>query len=105
MHTLDWRSLCLLSSAKPDPSILCRIFEPIQRGATIVSHTFMVQTTRAQHAGLLYIKLPSFHVLPGLLTGDNDDQFRNLPSHHPLVELRHDPLDIRPDLVVGRYCG
>lgn len=51
--------------------------------------------------GRAYIELPSFHMLSGLSAGDNQDQFRDLSAHHPLIELRHDLLDVGFDLVVG----
>ena len=52
----------------------------------------------------LHVKLPPLDVLPGILVGDHDDELRDLAAHHPLVQLGHDPLDVRLDLVVGRYC-
>ena len=48
-----------------------------------------------------YIKLPSFHVFASLLVRNNHDKLRDLATHHPLVQLRHDLLDIGFDLVVG----
>lgn len=36
-----------------------------------------------------------------LFARDYHDQFRNLSTHHPLIELRHDFLDVGFDLVVG----
>lgn len=48
-----------------------------------------------------YVKLPALDVLPGIFVGDHDDELRYLASHHPLVKLRHDLLDVGLDLVVG----
>jgi hypothetical protein len=40
-------------------------------------------------------------VLTSLLAGDDDDELGNLAPVHPVLELRHDLLDVRLDLVVG----
>jgi hypothetical protein len=48
-----------------------------------------------------YIKLPPLYVLTGLLASDDDDELGNLAPVHPVLELRHDLLDVRLDLVVG----
>lgn len=47
------------------------------------------------------IKLPSLNMLSCLFAGDHYHKFRDLSSKHPLVELRHDLLNVRLDLVVG----
>lgn len=41
-------------------------------------------------------------MLPRLLARDDHDKLGYLPSNHPLVELRHDLLNVGFDLVVGR---
>ena len=48
------------------------------------------------------IELPPFHVLASILVRNHEHQLRDLAAHHPLVQLRHDLLDVRLDLVVGR---
>lgn len=52
-------------------------------------------------SGRTHIKLPSLDVLARVLVGYDNHQLGNLAAHHPLVELRHDLLDVRLDLVVG----
>ncbi|KAJ2965814.1 hypothetical protein NUW58_g10814 [Xylaria curta] len=42
-------------------------------------------------------------MLAGVLVGYNDDQLADLAVLHPLVELRHDLLDVGFDLVVGGH--
>ena len=49
-----------------------------------------------------YVKLPPFNVLARVLVGDDNDQLGDLAADHPLVELRHDLLDVGAHLVVGR---
>lgn len=51
--------------------------------------------------GRAYIELPSFHMFSGLSAGDNHDEFRDLSTRHPFIQLRHDLLDVSFDLVVG----
>lgn len=46
------------------------------------------------------IKLPSLNMLPTFSTGDHNNEFRYFATNHPLVELRHDLVDIGFDLVV-----
>lgn len=53
--------------------------------------------------GETHIKLPALDVLARVLVGDDDDKLRDLAAHHPLVELRHDLLDVGAHLVVGRH--
>ena len=43
-------------------------------------------------------------MLTGLLTGDNDDKFRDFTARHPFVELGHDLLDIGFDLIIRGDC-
>lgn len=42
-------------------------------------------------------------MLARVLVRDDDDQLRDLAAHHPLVELRHDLLDVGAHLVVRRH--
>lgn len=49
-----------------------------------------------------YIKLPSLDVLACVLVGDDDDELGDLAADHPLVELRHYPLDVGFHLIIGR---
>lgn len=49
-----------------------------------------------------YIKLPPLHILPRLFTRNYNYQFGNLSPRHPLIQLCHNPLDIRLHLVVDR---
>lgn len=42
-------------------------------------------------------------MLPGFFIGDNDHELRDFSADHPLVQLRHDLLDVGFHLVVGRY--
>lgn len=42
-------------------------------------------------------------MLARVLVGDHDDQLLDLAAHHPLVQLRHDLLDVGAHLVVGRH--
>ena len=49
----------------------------------------------------LNIELPPFDVFSRLLACNYDDKLRNLASHHPLIQLGHDLLDVSLDLVVG----
>lgn len=53
------------------------------------------------HERVSYIELPSLHVLPSFLVCDDYNKFGDLASHHPLIQLRHDLLDVGLDLVVG----
>ncbi len=41
-------------------------------------------------------------MLACVLVGDDNDQLGDLAADHPLVELRHDFLDVGAHLVVGR---
>lgn len=50
------------------------------------------------------VELPPLDVLARVLVGDDDDEPGYLAADHPLVELGHDLLDVRPDLVVGGDC-
>lgn len=50
-----------------------------------------------------YIELPSLYMLARFFAGDDDNQFGNFTTIHPLLELRHDFLDVSLDLVVGGY--
>ena len=50
----------------------------------------------------LDVELPPLDVLARVLVRDDDDKLRDLAADHPLVQLRHDLLDVRLDLVVGR---
>lgn len=50
-----------------------------------------------------YVKLPPFQVLARVLVRDDDDQLGDLSILHPPVQLRHDLLDVRLDLVVRRH--
>lgn len=43
-------------------------------------------------------------MLSGLFVGDDNNQFRDFAPRHPFVQLRHDLLDIRLDLIIGRDC-
>ena len=52
-----------------------------------------------------YVELPPLDVLAGVLVRDDDDEARDLAADHPLVELRHDALDVGLDLVVGGDCS
>lgn len=47
------------------------------------------------------VKLPPLNVLAGVFIRNDDDQLRDLAAHHPPVQLRHDLLDVRLNLVVG----
>lgn len=40
----------------------------------------------------------------GLLARDNYHKLRDLSPLHPFLQLRHDLLDVRFDLVIGRNC-
>lgn len=51
----------------------------------------------------MYVELPPFNMLPGVLVCYDNHQLADLSSHHPLVQLGHDLLDVGFDLVVGRY--
>lgn len=42
-------------------------------------------------------------MLAGLFTGDDNDELGDLAAVHPLLELRHDFLDVCLDLVVGGH--
>lgn len=53
--------------------------------------------------GVAHVELPSLYMLAGLFACYNNHQFRYFASDHPFVELGHDLLDIRSDLVVGGY--
>lgn len=64
-----------------------------------------VENDGIQKAEPTYIKLPSLHVLAGFLVGDDDDELGYLSTRHPLVQLRHDLLDIRLHLVIGGHFG
>ena len=48
-----------------------------------------------------YIKLPSLNMFSRLSACDHHHQLRNLSTHHPLVQLGHDLLDVGFDLIVG----
>ena len=49
-----------------------------------------------------YIELPALDVFAGILVRNDDDKLRYFTANHPFVELAHDFLNIRLDLVVGR---
>jgi hypothetical protein len=51
-----------------------------------------------------YVELPPLYVLTALFAGDDDDEFGYFASVHPVLELRHDLLDIRLDLIIGSNC-
>lgn len=57
--------------------------------------------TREAIGRYFYIELPSLDVLARFLASDHDDELGDFTPGHPLVELRHDFLDVRFDLVVG----
>lgn len=48
-----------------------------------------------------YVKLPSLHMLPGFLARDNHDKLGDLSTNHPLIQLRHNLLNVGFHLVVG----
>lgn len=48
-----------------------------------------------------YIELPSFDVFAGFFARDDYDEFGDFAADHPFIELGHDLLDVRFDLVVG----
>jgi hypothetical protein len=52
----------------------------------------------------LYVELPPFHMLSSLLICNDHNEFRNFATQHPLVQLRHDLLDVGLHLVVGGNC-
>lgn len=52
--------------------------------------------------GRTYVELPALDVLACIFIRDHDDQLGDLAADHPLIQLGHDLLDIRSDLVV---CG
>lgn len=52
--------------------------------------------------GMTHIELPSLNVLAGVVVCDDDDELGDFAADHPFVELAHDFLDVRFDLVVGR---
>lgn len=39
----------------------------------------------------------------GFLVGDDNNQFRDLSTRHPLIQLRHDLLDIGLHLIIGGH--
>lgn len=65
----------------------------------------MVKNKSIQKAESTYVKLPSFHVLASFPVGDDDDELGDLPTRHPLIQLRHDLLDICFHLVIGGHFG
>ena len=50
-----------------------------------------------------YVELPALDMLAGVFTCDHNYEFGDLPPDHPFVQLRHDLLDVRFDLVIRRY--
>lgn len=48
-----------------------------------------------------YVELPALHMFSCVLACYDYDELRDLPSDHPFVELGHDLLYVRFDLVVG----
>lgn len=51
-----------------------------------------------------YVELPSLDRFAGFFACDDDDQFGDFAARHPLVELRHDFLDVGFHLVVHCDC-
>lgn len=49
-----------------------------------------------------YIELPALDVFPCVFIRNDDDELGDLSANHPLVELRHDLLDVSLYLVIGR---
>lgn len=49
----------------------------------------------------LHIELPSLDMVASLLVRDHHNEFGDLPTNHPFVELGHDLLNISFDLVIG----
>lgn len=49
-----------------------------------------------------YVELPALDVLPCVFICNDDDELGDLSANHPLVELRHDLLDVSLYLVIGR---
>jgi hypothetical protein len=47
------------------------------------------------------VELPALDVLARVFTRYDHDELRDLAADHPFIELSHDFLDIRFDLVVG----
>lgn len=47
-----------------------------------------------------YVELPALEMLAGVFAGYHHHELGDLAPDHPLVELRHDLLDVRFDLVV-----
>lgn len=50
-----------------------------------------------------YVELPALEVLAGIFARYHHHKFRDLASDHPLIQLAHDFLNIRLDLVVRGY--
>jgi hypothetical protein len=90
-HTLARHSRSLPSSSMSWTLHSSRISEPMH-----VSDSILMATP------LTYIKLPPLHVFAGLFAGDDNDELGYLAPVHPLFKLRHDLLDVRFNLVVGR---
>lgn len=47
-----------------------------------------------------YIELPPLDVFACIFTRDDNDDFGDFALLHPFLELRHDLLDVRFDLIV-----
>ena len=52
---------------------------------------------------MTYVKLPALDMLASLFARNDNDKLGDLAPIHPLLQLTHDLLDVRLDLVVGGY--
>lgn len=53
---------------------------------------------------MTYVELPALDMLASLLARNDNDKLGDLAPIHPLLQLTHDLLDIRLDLVIGSHC-
>jgi len=53
---------------------------------------------------MTYVKLPALDMLASLLARNDNDKLGDLAPIHPLLQLTHDLLDVRLDLVIGSHC-
>jgi hypothetical protein len=57
---------------------------------------------RGKKGGATYVELPPLNALACVLVGDDNDELGDLTTDHPLVQLRHDLLYVRLDLIIRR---
>ena len=53
---------------------------------------------------MTYVELPALDMLASLLACDDNNKLGDLAPIHPLLQLTHDLLDVRLDLVIGSHC-